>query len=84
MTSTRGNNKTQGFVVGDAYYVYHYSMPSEGEAAKGRSEFVDKFGRPSQIHTDNSKVQTEKDWRRFMIAHWITCTTTEPYTPKQN
>ena len=84
VTSTRGNNKTQGFVVGTAYYVSHYPMLSEKEATKGLAEFVDKFGRPSQIHTDNAKAETLKDWKKFTILHWITCTTTEPYTPKQN
>jgi hypothetical protein len=33
---------------------------------------------------DNSKTQTQKDWLKFTMAHWITCTTTEPYTPNQN
>ena len=84
VTSTRGNNKTQGFVIGTAYYVSHYPMPSEGYAAKGLAEFVDKFGVPAKIHTDNSKVQTQSDWKKFTTSHWITCTTTEPYTPNQN
>ena len=35
ITSTRGNNKTQGFVCGDAFYVTHYPMRSESHAAQG-------------------------------------------------
>jgi hypothetical protein len=84
VTSTRGNNKSQGFVVGNALYVSHYPMPSEGFAHKGLAEFVDKFGRLEKIHTDNSKTQTQKEWLKFTTVHWITCTTTKPYTPNRN
>ena len=82
VTSTRGNNKTQGFVIGTAYYVSHFPMKNEKLAANGLAEFVDKFGRPSLIHTENANAETLKDWKKFTRAHWITCTTTEPYTPK--
>jgi hypothetical protein len=46
VTSTRGNNKTQGFVCGDAFYVYHYLMKSEKGAADGLQKFMLGVGSP--------------------------------------
>ena len=83
VTSTRGNNKTQGFVCGDAYYVMHYPMKSESHAAQGLKDFVHRIGIPAQAHTDNAKVETLSEWKDFLRKHWIKVVT-EPYTPNQN
>ena len=50
----RGNNKTQGFICGDAFYVMHYPMKSESHAAQGLKDFVHQIGIPAQVHTDNA------------------------------
>ena len=63
VTSTRGNNKTQGFVCGDAFYVTHYPMRSESHAAQGLKDFVHRIGIPAQVHTDNAKVETLSEWK---------------------
>ena len=58
ITSMRGNNKTQGFVCGDAFYVTHYPMKSESHAAQGLKDFVYRTSIPAQVHTNNAKVET--------------------------
>ena len=55
VTSTRGNNKTQGFVCGDAFYVMHYPMRSESHAAQGLKDFV-RYPRPSAHRLRKSKL----------------------------
>jgi hypothetical protein len=84
VTSTRGNNKTQGFVCGDAFYLYHYPMRSKKGAADGLQKFMLDVGSPRQIHTDNAKVETQATWRKIANDAWARCSTTEPYTLKQN
>ena len=74
MTSTRGNNKTQGFVCGDAFYVTHYPMRSESHAAQGLKDFVHWIGIPAQVHTENAKVETLSEWKDFIGKHWIKAT----------
>ena len=54
----RRNNKTQGFICGDAFYVMHYPMKSESHAAQGLKDFVHQIGLPAQVHTNNAKVET--------------------------
>ena len=53
-----GNNRTQVFVCGDAFYVMHYPMKSKSDAAQGLKDFVHQIGIPAQVHTDNAKVET--------------------------
>ena len=85
VTSTRGKNKTQGFVCGDTFYVYHYPRNSEKGVAVGLQKFIMDVGSARQIHTDSAKVETQATWRKIANDAWARGSTTEPYyTPKQN
>jgi hypothetical protein len=55
--------KMQGFVCGDAFYVYHHHLKLEKGAAKGLQKFIMDVGSPRQIHTDNAKVETQVAWQ---------------------
>jgi hypothetical protein len=70
VTSTRGNNKRQGFVCDDALYVYHFPMKSEKGAANGLQKFTMDVGSPRQLHMDNAKVETEVAWRKIANDVW--------------
>ena len=58
VTSTHGHNKTQGFVNGDSFFVYHFPMISKKEAHHGLVAYIHDVGIPAKIHTDNAKVET--------------------------
>ncbi len=74
--STRGNNKTQGFVNGDSFYAYHFLMAKESEAANGILAYIHKVGIPAKIHTDNSKVQTLSTWPKTINKYHFKMSTT--------
>ncbi|EEC45492.1 predicted protein [Phaeodactylum tricornutum CCAP 1055/1] len=82
--SSRGHTHTQGFVCGDSYFIYHYLMKAESAADQGLAEFIHNIGIPAQLHTDNAKVETLSEWKKFTSSHWIKTTVTEPYSPWQN
>ena len=82
--STRGNIKTQGFVNGDSFFVYHFPMTSEKEAHLGLVAYMHDVGIPAKIHTDNAKAETLGDWKKTIREYHIKQTTTEPYSPWQN
>ena len=84
VTSTRGHNKTQGFVNGDSFFVYHFPMVSEKEAHHGLVAYIHDVGIPAKIHTDNAKVETLGEWKKTTREYHIKTSVTEPYSPWQN
>ena len=80
--STHGNTNTQGFVCGNAFYVFCYPMKSEREAGQGLKKFAHQVGMPAQVHTDNAKVETLSEWSADSITG--SNTVTEAYTANQN
>ncbi|MGH3056569.1 MAG: hypothetical protein ACRDL7_16465, partial [Gaiellaceae bacterium] len=81
--SLRGNEYSQCFVTGEDL-IYHFPMSREAHAPQGLVQWIAEYGIPAQIHTDNAKIETLGEWKRIASFHWITTTTTEPYSPWQN
>jgi hypothetical protein len=82
--STRGNVKTQGFVNGDTFCVYHFPITTEKDAHHGLMAYIHDVGIPAQVHTDNAKAETLGDWKKLAREYHIKQTVTEPYSPWQN
>jgi hypothetical protein len=61
-----------------------YTMKSKSDAHHALKEFVERFGIPGTMLTDNAFEERTGEWGRLCNALVIEQRTTEPHTPKQN
>ena len=82
--SINGYTKTQGFVNGDSFFIYHFPMTSESQAHYAIVAYIHDVGIPRKIHTDNAKVEVLGNWKKTTRDYHIKVTVTEPYSAWQN
>ena len=81
--SVRGFTCAQIFVT-DTYFAQTYNMQSKSEAAYKLELFVQEYGLPKMLLTDNAMEETRGMWERVVTKLLIPQRTTEPHSGWQN
>ena len=81
--SAFGHKYSQAFVT-DFNLSMHYPMRKKSEAPAALHQWIQKYGIPGTIITDNAKEETLGEWKRMCRQILIEQASTEPHTPQQD
>ena len=81
--SVRGFTCAQIFVT-NTYFAQTYNMQSKSEAAYKLELFVQEYGLPKMLLTDNAMEETRGEWEKVVTKLLIPQRTTEPHSGWQN